>query len=195
MTFDLTHQDHLLTSEGFMPLWGVWINARNRTTGADEPFAIWQGADNQTFAIPAGSTNFYGAQGSFQVSQLNRTVGVKVQSMSVSLNGASPESVQVIRGYDVRFCRADVFLFLTDPSTGNSVSTPVRMFKGYVNGAPQVTDATGGNINYTLELVSHFRDLTQSPNLYKSHQEQSSLDDLRQYATVTGVADDPWGGE
>jgi hypothetical protein len=178
-----------------MPRWGIWITARDRSTGADTPFGIWQGDDSQIITVGAGDDRlFAGAQGGLQFAPLRYVMGMLNQSQSVTLNGASPDVINLTRVYDVQNAYAEIWLMVLDPQTGNLLDVE-RRFKGFVNGAPMQVPEVGGTFSTTLSLTSSMSNMTRTPEVVKSDADQrSNADDaFNSYGTVADAVDDPWG--
>ncbi|MEJ6397045.1 hypothetical protein [Yoonia sp. 208BN28-4] len=194
MTLPSAIETHLAKREGHDARWALWCDAVNKQTGASEPFGIWSGDDHQEITINGHTRLFAGAQHYFKPDAIKRPTGIVVQSQSISLNGMTPEVYRLTRAFDLAGQRADLYLVLLNPLSGNLIGYR-REFKGYVNAAPEDVPANNGRVTAALSLVSHFRDLTYTPNLYKSNAAQSALsgDTARRDATLTRAQDMPWG--
>lgn len=194
MTWNASALAHLQAREGYAPRWVFWCNARRVSDGVYEEFSIWQGEDDVNLPIDGSVSETIGAQSVLSIGPIRYKMGVVIQSQTVSLNGVSSEALALTRGYDLRGCRADLHLALLDPTSFNLIDVK-RMFRGYVNRAPQTIPANRGAATLELDLVSSVRDLTKTPHLYKSNASQEALsgDTGRKYATITGAANDPWG--
>ena len=178
-----------------MPQWAVLLDLVNLGSSSQEFVGVWQGDDNQELVVDGAARTFIGAQGFLQISQINYSIGLDIQTVTATLNGADPTVRALIPGYQMRFRPASIYLTFLDPSTGNLIGSPSRMFKGYVNAAPAVTESEGGTVTVSVDIVSHLRDLTTTPNLYKSAQSREALGDgFRKYGTLVDISDDPWGG-
>lgn len=194
MTWNTEAVAHLQSREGYMPRWAFWCDARNRDTGESEASGIWQGEDHEVFTIDGQQRTFAGAQGNLEIGEIRRGKGLNVRSLTVKLSGLSPDVQQLLKTYDVRGRQCEVFLMLLDPQTGQLIGIN-REFKGYVNMAPETFDADEGAHTVQLDLVSHFRDLTTTPNIYKSNAAQSALggDTFARDSTMADAVDDKWG--
>lgn len=122
----------------------VWIVARDRAT--DEPVAVgfWNGDDDQEFVIGAEPRTYHGAGGLLGADDVTVEAGLQVRMLTVWLATAAPEVIDAVRGYDVRLAPVEVHRVLTDPLTHLPVAAPHRIWKGWVDGAPEITPAIGG---------------------------------------------------
>ena len=193
MTWDVTSTNHLSARAGYMPRWLLWINARNRDTDAIVGFGISNLDDHATFPT-LSSRLYYGAQGAFSVGVLRYTADLTIQTCEVTLSGVSPESQQLVRGYDVRLAKFELHCALFDPLSATLIGIE-RMMKGTVDAAPITTPAVNGISSIKLDLVSSLRAMTRTIPRYKSHeaQKQRSGDMFRQYASVAAQVDTLWG--
>lgn len=187
---------HIQARAGVRPRVLVWIEAKNRATGATEAQGFWNGDDNETFSI-AGNARTYAAAGALLgCDDLVIESGLKVRRFSVWLATAAPEVINAVMGYDVRLARAEVHRVFTDPMTHLPISEPHRIWKGWVDGNPRVTPAkglSGGKI--TLSIASSAMALTRTlTGKYSDEAMRLRGDDrLFRYADVSGKVPIYWG--
>lgn len=172
----------------------VWVQARNRSTGATESMGLWSGDDVVEFPIGSENRTYYGAGALLQVPDIQAVTGLEVRTISVGLAAMSPEVETLIRGYDVRFGPIQIHR-AEFGATGALLGEPERIFKGFVNGAPITTPEAGGTGSATLQCVSQSRNLTRHGRVTKSDQVQQMRggDRFRRYATLTAAAAIYWG--
>lgn len=172
----------------------VWIQAKNRATGAPETLGLWTGPDHMTFTIRGQARVYYGAGNVLQVPVIQAGLGLEVRSYQLGLAGVSPEIEIGLRGYDARFAPVEIHRAEFDDDD-NLLAAPERVFKGWINDHPIVTPAIGGTATATIDVVSNARQLTRRGHLTKSdqHQRQRGGDRFRRYATLTAAATIYWG--
>lgn len=193
MTWSIAAQNHLAARAGYAPRWLLWVAATERLTGDPAPVGIWNGDDHLTFTIAGQPRLYLGAQGRFEVADIVFATGTQVRTLDVQLSGISPEAEQLVRGYVVRFARAELHLALLDPQSFALIDVQ-RVWKGFVNRAPIMTPPIGGEATIALELASAMRSLTCSLALKKSDQSQRlrAGDRFRQYGSVAAAVTTEW---
>lgn len=174
----------------------VWIEAKNRTTGAAETMGLWTGADHRDFVIDGVSRAYYGAGNILQVPMIQAVVGIEVRRISLVLAATSLEVETAIRGYDVRLAPVQIHRAEFD-GNGNLIGDPERIWRGHADGAPISIAGVGGTSTARLDLVSASAILTRYGWATKSDQMQRlrSDDRFRRYATLAANADVYWGEE
>lgn len=187
---------HIRARDGVRPRILVWIEAKNRLTGATEAAGFWSGDDDATFTIGGGARTYHGAGALLGADDLVLESGLSVRRMNVWLATAAPEVVAAVMGYDLRLAPAEVHRVLTDPLTHQPLATPHRIWKGWVDGAARVTPAKGlqgGRI--TLPIASAAMALTRSLTAKYSDESmrQRGGDRMFRYADVSGKVPIFWG--
>lgn len=174
----------------------IWISARNRSTNAVETMGLWTGSDHETFTIDGVSRLYYGAGNVVDLPQITMQAGLAVRMHRLGLTSLTPEAMQLIRGYDVRFAPVEVHraLFTTDTRLLASLS-PHLVLKGFVDEVNLGTPAAGGAASCVLGIVTQARVLTQALSLKKSDETQRlrSGDRFRRWTDVSGSVDVWWG--
>ena len=178
----------------------IHVEARIRGSRAPAPLGLWTGDDHLDFTIEGQRRTYYAAS-VLDVPVIRSEIGLAVRRLRIGLVKISPAVEQLIRGYDVRGARIQIHRAEYDDD-GNLIEAPERLFKGWVNGAPIVTDAIQNDAGMvivpsraSLECVSNSRMLTMHGNRTKSDemQRQRGGDRFRRYATVAAEATVYWG--
>jgi|26BtaG_2_1085354.scaffolds.fasta_scaffold00151_19 hypothetical protein len=174
----------------------IWIEAKDRETGAPSALGIWDGRDHQEFEIDGEVRAFFGAGNIQELKAFTSEAGVVIQNYSLNLAAFSPEVRELVRGRDVRFVRAQIHLAQFDPSTG-ALTEVSRIFSGVVDGASENIGAIGGEAATSLKLVSNARLLTRKVPVLKSHAAQSKRggDAFFRHADVSGSVPVFWNRE
>jgi len=174
----------------------VWIQAKNRSTGALEEMGLWTGDDHQDFIIDGVTRTYHAAGTILDVGAIISGTGLEVRMHTITISHLAPEVVQLIRGYDVRLAPVEIHETVRDLSTGNPVAAPRPVFRGFVNEAPITTPKVGGTVSASLVIASAVRSLTRGIPLLRSDaalRERSATDGLRQYADTSGEVGVWWG--
>jgi hypothetical protein len=188
---------------GHIPRYFVWIEGKNRTSGALETMGLWNGEDtvevtvvNPDTGLPV--TRTYHAGGSLlNMDPIPAVSDLSVRTIQVGLSQINAAVQQAIRGYDPRLGKVQIHRGLFDLDTRALVANPVPLFDGQVNGAPIETPAAGEEGGIALDIVSHTRVLTRTNAAKRSDETQKlrSGDRFRRYSGVAGQWDFFWGEE
>ena len=162
----------------------IWVQAKNRSTGATESLGLWTGADHQQFM---GRT-YYGAGNVLDAPAIQSEIGLEVRRLRLGLSAVSNEVETLLRGYEPKGAPIEIHRAEFDEN-GNLLAAPERIFKGWVNGAPIVTPAIGGEASAAIECVSNSRMLTLFGAKVKSDAQQRQRDGDRFRKNATSAAD------
>lgn len=181
----------------------VWITALDRDTGEPVSQGFWNDVRTVTAAVKDGRTgvtesrDFVGIGGALQVGSIPLTADITVRSVDVELPQLDNIVQLLVRGYDVRGAPMQIYRGYFDPATRVLVAAAKPRFVGYVDGAPIVTPAEGGEGSITLKCVSTTRELTRTSSEVRSHESQlartGGADDFYIDTGVVGEWDIAWG--
>ena len=173
----------------------IWFSARNRSTNAVETMGLWTGADHETITINAASRLYYGAGNVVELPQLTFQAGLAVRIHRLGLSPLTPEVMQLIRGYDVRFAPVDIHRALYSTDTRLLIEEPHRLLTGFIDEVDLGTPAVGGTSSCVLGIATSARVLTQNLALKKSDETQRlrSGDRIRRWGDVSGSVEVWWG--
>jgi len=189
-------QAELNARSGVMSRVMWWLSAKNRTTGELEYMGIWTGDDHQTFTINGEPRVYYGAGNLLNVDTLVSEAVLNIRNFNITFSGITPELETALREYDPKFAPVEVHVAFFSPLTGNMVSDPVRMFKGWINKAPINTPPVGGQGTATVQMVGHTRLLTKKTASKRSNENQkkrNGSDTFFKDVSITGSVVTPWG--
>lgn len=173
----------------------IWVEARNRSTGATETMGLWTGLDAQDITIDGTARTYYGAGTVLSVEDIVSQAGTNVQYQQAGLNILTPEVEELIRGYDARQAPVEVHIRRLNAET-NAVLSINRVFRGFLDQAKETRSQTTSGL--VGEMASSARSLTRTIALYKSNASQQrahSGDLFFQYAGVSGATNWWWGLE
>lgn len=183
---------------GIAPVYFLWIEAKNRSTGTLETMGLWSGWDSVTTQVihpdtRTEVTRTYHAGGSvIEWPAIPLETGLVVRNIRFVLSQISDAAQLAIRGYDPKHAPVQYHMGLFDPATQLLVAPPVPVFVGKVNGAPITTPAVGGEGSIELTCVSDTRELTRTNPIKRSDEMQKrrivggNPDRLRKYSDVAG---------
>lgn len=176
----------------------VWIEARNRVSGAAEAMGIWSGEDDALITVEGQPRAYLGAGALLAPEPVSAGSGLQVRSWQLRLSAVSPEVEDLVKGYDTRFCRVTVHRGLLDPNSRLLVAEPHRVFRGFLDKIDFPAAEPGGMAAAVLDLVSETRVLTRGLAAKKSHESQLARapgDAFRQYGDIAGAVPVYWGEE
>lgn len=174
----------------------MWLSPKNRATGQIEPVGLWTGDDHQTFTIDGAARLYFGAGGLTDLDAVESAIGLDVRMLSARLSGLAPETVQAVRGYDLRLAPVEVHRAVFTLDSRVLIAAPRRVFRGWVDSAEITTPAEGGEATVTLQLASAARAFTRPLALFRSDAAQrlrSPTDRFREYASTAGLREVRWG--
>ena len=188
--------NHIADLSGIVARYLVWIEAKNRSTGATETAGFWNGADDRDFTIGGVARTYTGAGTLLQVGGIKGVVGLDVERHELGLSGIPSEVLDVIYLYDARLAPIEVHKAFFDPVKGVLIGTPQRVLKGWVDDmeVPRPVDGQSGEV--TLMVASASRALTRTLTTKKSDEAQrriSATDSFREYASISGAVGVFWG--
>lgn len=173
----------------------VWIEAKNRSTGASEAVGFWNGLDDQDFTIGGVTRTYTGAGALLGVSPITSEVGINVRMHRLTLSGVPQEALDVVHTYDARLAPVEVHRALYHVDTRALVAEPHRVLKGTVEELDVPTPAAGESGEVTITVASASRSLTRALTIKKSDSAQreiSATDKGREYAAISGAVGVFW---
>lgn len=174
----------------------IWVEARNRSTGAVEAIGFYTGADHSDFVINGETRTYYGAGAALNIDPIRMQTGIAVRTQRVVLSQVAPEVLQAIRGYEPRHAPVEIHRAIYDPETRLLVDTPHRLFKGYIDKVVVTTPAKGQSGQIELTLASAARALTVPLTRKRSDaslRARAPGDAIRKYASITDKVETLWG--
>lgn len=174
----------------------LWIEAKNRDTGAPETIGFWTGDDHQEFLINGEIRTYFGAGDVIDTPAIIASKGFQVRYYRVTLPPLVDEVKMLMRQFEPRLAPVELHSCALDIDSGTLLAEPVRMFKGFLNEAPEELGKKGGQSRTELVLVTSSRNLTLALPLKRSSSElqRRNPSDLgREYSDVAGDWVVPWG--
>ncbi len=173
----------------------VWVTAQNRISGLPEEGGIWSGAQDQTFTIDGTPRLYVGGGGLVSIDTLTTEVGLAVRIQRLALSSMAPEVVALIREYEARLAPVEIHRALFDPASDTLIAEPHRVFRGWIDEAPEEIGTLEGEGKASLSLASASRALTKGLALKRSDESQRLRGDdrFRRYSDVSGSVPVYWG--
>jgi hypothetical protein len=173
----------------------LWIRAKNRDTLATETIGLWDGDDHAEFTIDSVVRQYYGAGTLLAVPDLTARAGLEVWQPEVSVSGIAPEVEIALRGYEPKLAPVEIHRAFFHPDQGTLLGSPVRIFKGWIDGVSIPTPEEGGDATASITLASNSRGLTRVIPAKKSDEayQRRSGDRIMRYADIGGTVKVRWG--
>lgn len=184
--------------KGIAPAYFLWIIAKNRVTGADEPFGLWTGDDdiNQAVQTPTGllqSRPYYGGANLY-VDPITYSGELVDESTTATMSQIAPATQELVRGFDVRGCYCEIHA--TSLNGTVFFSNPQISLIGIVDDVNIGTPEVGGEGNIGLVMRSQVMTQLIQINPAKSsdsHQKRRKANDaFSKYSGVIKSRDLQW---
>lgn len=191
-----------LAARALLPRDFLWIVARDRSTGDPASVGFWSDLGSVSALVVDPDTgepvlrSWYGAGGLIQISDIPAVSQVTVQTVTIRMSQLDEQVAQVVRLYDIKQARAEIFTGLLDPDTRKLVDPAEPRFVGFVDHVEIKTGAEGEEGGVTITCTSHTQELMRSNPATRSHEDQKTRDpsdDFFRDAAVCGDWDHYWG--
>lgn len=190
-------QGHRLIARDF-----VWFVVRDIVTGNPVTDGYWSdiGTISADVIDPeTGSTvtrTFAGASGLISISDIPMVSNLTVQTITVTLAQAADRINDLMRGYDCKQGKVQVFRGLFDASTRAMVAPAFPRFAGTIDEAPISTPREGEDGNVVLTCTGNTQELTRSNPDTRSDASQKlrlSTDDFYLHTATVSEWQQYWG--
>ncbi len=146
----------------------IWFVVKDRETGAAVTEGYWSDVGNvsaQVISPDSGAAvtrTFYGAGGLISIADIPMVANLTVQSVEVRLSQIADRVNDLIRGYEAKQGRVEIFRGLFDPDSRNMVAPAICRFVGYIDEIRITTPAEGGEGGVALTCKSSTQELTRA---------------------------------
>lgn len=180
----------------------LWFVARDRDTGDPVTDGMWSDIGNITAPVIDPDTgleegrDFYGSGTLVAVSDIPLVSNVTVQQVTISLSQVDDRVAELVRTYDLKQARVEIFRGLFDPATRLLVAPAVPRFVGFVDEVQIQTPAEGGEGSVVVTCASHTQEMLRSNPDTRSHESQkqrSATDKFFLDVAVVGEWEHFWG--
>lgn len=146
----------------------LWLIPRDMETGSPAPYGFWSGAGNISAQVinplsgSAVTRNFEGAGALISISDIPAVSNITVQTVTIRISQLSADSQAVVRGYDLKQGRIEIYSGYFDPDSRKLLEPAFCRFQGFVDEAPITTPKEGDDGYIELTCTSHTSELTRS---------------------------------
>lgn len=189
------------TADGIVVRRAIWIEARNRDTGAAEELGCWDGDEDVNLTVIRGRDGatvarpYYGGA-PLKIGDIVLSSGLTVETLSIDLSQLADVVRLAVRTHDVARAPIEIHEILLSPETGRPLAPDLPIYQGIIDGAPITTPRIGGQGKVALRCVSEMMALLDRGNPEKSSYEAQLLrdgDEWNLYAGSLESWDIPWG--
>jgi hypothetical protein len=182
----------------------IWFVVKDRTTGAAVTDGYWSDVGSISAAIidpdtgNAVTRTWAGAGSLISISDIPLVSSLTVQNITVTLSQVADRVNNLVRGYECKQGRVEIYRGLFDPSSRLLVAPAVPRFVGTIDEAPITTPAEGADGDVTLSCTSNTVELTRSNTDTRSDASQRlrlATDDFLVDSAVVGTWQQFWGQE
>lgn len=179
----------------------LWIEARDRDTGALVPYGWWSDLGTVTASVIDPRTgeivprSFAGAGGLIEISAIPMMANMTVQSVTVTASQISNAN-DLVRGYSVKQARVEIFRGLFAPASLVQLAPAYARFVGFVDEVKITTPSEGDTGGIELTCVSHSQEMRRKNPATRSDADQrrrSETDSFRRHAATVGTWEIKWG--
>jgi len=193
-----------LQQRQLMPRDFIWFVVRDRNTGAAVTDGYWSdiGEISAQYIDPdtggVGTRTWAGAGSLIQISDIPLVSNITVQNITVTLSQVADRVNNLVRGYDCKQGRVEVYRGLFDPESRQMVAPAEPRFIGTIDEAPITTPRENESGDVTLTCTSNTSELTRTNPDTRSDASQrlrNPADDFFVDAAVVGTWQQFWGRE
>lgn len=199
-----------LSSENFVALQArrlvardfLWITVRSRTTGGAVTDGMWSDVGNISASVIHPDTglpvtrDWYGSGTLVQISDIPAVANLSVQAISIRQAQIDDHVQTLVREYDCKQARVEIYRGLFDPETRQMVAPAQCRFVGFVDEIEIKTPAENEEGYAELRCVSHTQEMTRANTETRSHENQklrSATDTFFVDASTAGDFEIFWG--
>jgi hypothetical protein len=191
-----------LQQRALLPRDFIWFVVRDRVTGLPVTDGYWSdiGSISAQVLDPDTGTpvtrTWFGAGGLITISDIPLVSNITVQNISVTLSQVADRVNDLVRTYDCKQGKVEIYRGLLDPSTRLMVAPATPRFLGTIDEAPIKTPKQGEVGDVTLSCTSNTQELTRFNTDTRSDASQKrrlSSDNFFQDVTVVGKWEHFWG--
>jgi hypothetical protein len=180
----------------------IWFVVRDRSTHAPVTDGYWSDVGSIVADVINPDTGeiegrtFYGAGSLIQISDIPLVSSLTVQNVTVTLSQVADRVNSLVRTYDCKQGKVEIFRGLFDPDTRVMVAAATPRFVGTIDEAPVKTPKEGESGDVTLTCTSSTQEMTRSSPDTRSDASQrlrSATDNFYNDVAVVGTWQQFWG--
>lgn len=187
-----------------MPRDFIWFVVRDRTTGAAVTDGYWSDIGSIVADVVdpdtggTSSRTWAGAGSLISISDIPLVSNLTVQNVTVTLSQVADRVNDLVRTYDCKQGRIEIYRGLFDPANRIMVAPAVPRFVGTIDEAPITTPRENEDGDVSLSCTSNTAELTRINSDTRSDASQkrrAASDDFFVDAAVVGTWQHFWGRE
>jgi hypothetical protein len=180
----------------------LWLVVRTLDTGLPFGYGFWSDVGNVNAQVLnpdtglAESRNFEGSGSLIQISDIPLVANLTVQNTTISMSQIDEGVANIVRGYDLKQARVEIYRGLFDPDTRQMVAPAFSRFIGFVDNVVITTPKEGEEGSVELTCASHTQEVTRSNPDTRSQDSQAlrlSGDGFFKDTTTVGDWEFFWG--
>ncbi|HWV44135.1 hypothetical protein [Pseudorhodoplanes sp.] len=174
----------------------LWIIARDRESGAAVPDGYWSGIGTTVADVVDPETgnvvsrSFDGAAGLIEISAIKRVSNVSVQNFTVTLSQVADRVNELVRTYDCKLAKVQVFRALYDPETGEMIEQAECRAFGFIDDIKITTPPEGEEGSVVLTCTTHTQEMTRANSDTRSDESQKVRSETDAFFADTAVVGD-----
>lgn len=182
----------------------LWVVVRDRTTGAAVTDGLWSDVGNVTADVIDPDTGlpstreWYGSGTLVAIDDIPLVSNLSVQNVNIRLSQIDDRIADLVRLYDAKQGRVEVYRGLFDPASRVMVAPAECRFVGFIDSIQIDTPAENEEGGVTLTCASHTQEMTRANTETRSDANQklrSATDNFFQDTSTAGEWEVFWGSE
>lgn len=156
----------------------LWIEARDRDTGVPVTDGMWSDVGNISAPVIHPDTglpvtrDWYGSGTLVAIDDIPLVSNLSVQNVTIRMSQVSEHVEQLVRQYDCKQARVEIYRGLFDPASRQIVAPAECRFVGFVDEIEITTPSENAEGSVTLTCASHTQEMTRANPDTRSHATQ-----------------------
>lgn len=160
----------------------LWLVARDRQTGSPVTEGLWSDVGNILAEVinpdtgMAEARDWYGTASLVSIDDIPLVANLSVQNVTIRMAQVHEEVERIVRDYDCRQARVEVYRGLFNPEARLMVAPAECRFVGFVDKIEIKTPSENEDGAVTMTCASHTQEFTRSNPETRSHASQMLRD-------------------
>jgi hypothetical protein len=156
----------------------IWFVVRDRSTGAPVTDGVWSDVGNIAAAVIHPDTgvpvtrDWYGSGTLVGVDDIPLVANLSAQNITIRMSQVSEHVQTLVRQYDCKQGRVEIYRGLFDPDTRQMVAAAECRFVGVIDQIVIKTPSENEVGSVTMTCASHTQEMTRSNPATRSHATQ-----------------------
>lgn len=156
----------------------IWFVVRDRTSGAPVTDGVWSDVGNISAAVIHPDTgipvtrDWYGSGTLVGVDDIPLVANLSAQNITIRMSQVSEHVQTLVRQYDCKQGRVEIYRGLFDPDTRQMVAAAECRFVGVIDQVVIKTPSENEVGSVTMTCASHTQEMTRSNPATRSHATQ-----------------------